>query len=82
MALAAVVADLIDDPTGAEILPGNNGFALIRRATARGGTAIAAHRMFPSGVLHLDLFFDAGGQDEALLPRILAGADLIECEAF
>jgi membrane associated rhomboid family serine protease len=81
-ALAAVVADLIDDSGAVEIRPGVNGFALIRRATAGGGTAIAAHRMFPAGVLHLDLFFDADGQDEALLPAILAGADLVECETL
>ena len=79
-ALAAVVTDLLDDAIGSEVLPSVNGFALIRRTTAGGSTAVAAHRMFPSGVLHLDLFFDAEGADESLLPAILAGADLIECE--
>ena len=79
-ALAAVVADLMDDSTGIVLESLGNGFVLVRRATPGGGTAIVAHRMFPAGVLHLELFFEEGGHDEALLPGILAGADLIECE--
>ena len=79
-ALAAVIGDLVEAGNPLTVAPGPNGFALVRREAASGGTAIAAHRLFPSGVLHLEMYFDADGDDEALLPAILAGADLVECE--
>lgn len=78
-ALAVVVEDLLDDSPVTEVRPGLNGFVLVRSQTTEGGTAIAAHRLFPAGILHLDMFFDSDGRDEDLLPALLEGADLVDC---